>query len=322
MPAATEMPAATHEPEAAEAPAAGAAEPKPWRSRWRLREGEEVVPGVRSIRRLGGGLRYEAYLAWADRLRALVVIKVVRPGLVEDRRTLEGLRSEVELLERLNHPVIVRSFGADLEGRRPYVILEHLEGPRLSSLRRRYGVLLPEQLVSLAVEVCAAIHYLAGEGVVHLDIKPSNVIMGGPPRLIDLSVARTVAQCAQLRSAVGTDAYMAPEQARPGEDVAIGPPADVWGLGVTLFEALAGERPFKRGHRESTVPGERFPQLVEQPCPLGPKVPDVLAEPIMSCLVRDPAERPTAGELADRFEIVLDRLPKPSLAKLKPRVRR
>lgn len=316
------MPAAPDTPEVAAARTAEAADVNPSKSRWGLHEGDEIVPGLSAIKHLGGGLRYEAYLAWEDRLRALVVAKVVRPGLVEDRRTLEGLRSEVELLDRLDHPVIVRSFGAELEGPRPHVVLEHLEGPRLSSLRRRYGVLLPEQLVALGIELCAAVHYLASEGVVHLDIKPSNVIMGGPPRLIDLSVARTVAQCAELRSPVGTDAYMAPEQAEPAEGVPIGPTADVWGVGVTLFEALAGERPFGKGNRGSRVPSERFPQLVEQPRPLGAKVPAAFAAPIISCLARDPADRPTAGELADRLELVLDGLPKPSLSKLKPRIRR
>ena len=313
------MRASLNEPEAAESgPASLKPDTDPEESRWRLREGDEVVPGRTAITRLGGGLRYEAYLAWDDHLRSLVVIKVLRPGLVNDRRTLEGLRSEVELLERLNHPVIVRSFGADLDCPRPHVVLEHLEGPRLSTLRRQYGPLLPEQLVSLAIQLCGAIHYLSREGVIHLDVKPSNVIMGGPARLIDLSVARTVEQCTDIRSPVGTDAYMAPEQADPSGEVLIGPPADVWGVGVTLYEALIGERPFSKGDKDSKVLSERFPQLVEQPRDLPDKVRPYLAEPIMACLAHDPAKRPTAGELADELELVLNRLPKPVLSKLKP----
>lgn len=294
----------------------------PEQSRWRLREGDEIVPGRSAIKRLGGGLRYEAYLAWDDHLRSLVVIKVLRPGLTEDRAALDGLRSEVEMLERLDHPVVVRSFGADLDCPRPHVVLEHLEGPRLSSLRRKYGPPLPEQVVSLAVQLCAAVHYLAGEGVVHLDVKPSNVIMGGPPRLIDLSLARTIDACARIRSPVGTDAYMAPEQARPSEAAPIGPPADVWGMSVTLYEALIGERPFPAGDRRSRVPTERFPQLVEEPRELAGRVAAPLAEPIMAGLARDPDARPSPGELADRLELVLDRLPRPRLSNLRPRVQR
>jgi eukaryotic-like serine/threonine-protein kinase len=289
-------------------------------SQWEFREEDEIVPGLTALKLLGGGLRYEAYLAWHERLRSLVVAKVVRPDLVEDGATLAGLQREIELLERLNHPIVVRSFGGQVDGPRPHVVLEHLEGPRLSSLKRRHGPLLLEQLVALAIEISAALHYLAGEGLVHLDVKPSNIIMGGPPRLIDLSVARTVEQCATLRSPVGTDAYMAPEQAKvPSEQ--LGPPADVWGLGATLHEGVTGERPFRRGVRDSKDLEERFPQLTEEPPELPAHVPAALAESIMACLARDPVGRPTPADLGDRLQLVLQALPKPKLSRLKPRRR-
>jgi serine/threonine protein kinase len=293
----------------------------PEESRWDFVEGDEIAAELSAVKLLGGGFRYEAYLAWDDHLRSLVVVKVVRPGLVEDRSTLEGLASEVELLEGLNHPVLLRSFGADLDGPRPHVVLEHLEGPRLSTLLRRYGPLPPEQLVPLALQLCAAVHYLGREGIVHLDVKPSNIIMGGPPRLIDLSVARAREQCERLRSPVGTDAWMAPEQCRPGDGAPVGPPADVWGVGATLFRAVSGERPFREGDPDSETPEERWPQLAESPPPLPDRVPAVIAEPIVACLSYDPAERPTPAEVAARLELVLARLPKPRISKLKPRFR-
>lgn len=228
----------------------------------------------------------------------------------------------MELLDRLDHPVLLRSFGADLDGPRPHVVLEHLEGPRLSTLLRKYGPLQPEQLVPLALQLCAAIHYMAREEVVHLDVKPSNIIMGGPPRLIDLSVARTFEQCERLRSPVGTDGYMSPEQCQLGEGVPVGPPADVWGVGATLFRAAAGERAFRKGDPESEIPAERWPQLVEPPGALEEKAPNPIAEPIQMCLAHDPADRPAPGEVADRLELVLADLPKPRISKLKPRLGR
>jgi serine/threonine protein kinase len=289
-------------------------------SRWKFREEDEIVPGLSALTLLGGGLRYEAYLAWDERLRALVVAKVVRPDLVEDESTLGGLRREIEILDRLNHPIVVRSFGGEAAGPRPHVVLEHLEGLRLSSLHRKHGPLLLEQLVALAIEISSALHYLAGEGLVHLDVKPSNIIMGAPPRLIDLSIARTFEQCARLRSPVGTEAYMAPEQATVPSDE-LGPPADVWGLGASLHEAVTGKRPFRKGVRDSADLEERFPQLTDEPAELPAFVPRALAKSIMACLARDPAARPTPGELGDRLQVVLQGLPKPKLSNLKPRPR-
>jgi len=274
---------------------------------WRFAEHAEIVPGLRAVRLLGGGLRYEAYLAWQDRLRALVVVKVLRPGQVEDPVALSGLRGEAALLDRLAHPLLVRGFGAQLDGARPHVVLEFIEGPRLSTLNRRYGVNL-EQVLPLALNLASVLHYLAEERVVHLDVKPRNVVMGGSPRLIDLSVARTLDQ--PIHRHVGTDAYMAPEQCDPERFAAIGPPADVWGLGATLHETLSGAQPFTRG--------ERFPQLRGRPRPLPPEVPGALAAAVMACLEPRPQDRPTAGGLADVLEPLAGALPPPRLGRLRP----
>jgi len=126
--------------------------------RWRFEEGDEIVPGRHAIKRLGGGHRYDAYLAWDNHLHTLVVTKVVRPHLVDDERSLRMLAGEARMLERLNHPVIVRGFDAVLAGPRPHLVLEHLEGPRLSTLVRRYGPLPPDQLLPLALQLCSALH--------------------------------------------------------------------------------------------------------------------------------------------------------------------
>jgi eukaryotic-like serine/threonine-protein kinase len=277
---------------------------------WKLSEHDEIVPGRRAVRLLGGGRRYEAYLAWDDHLRALVVAKVVRPDQVADPVALRGLATEAGLLECLAHPMLVRSFGAVLDGERPHLVLELIDGPRLSTLIRRYGLSI-EQLLPLALNLCAALHYLAGERVVHLDVKPRNIVMAATPRLIDLSVAHTFDQLTRLHSHVGTDPYMAPEQCDPDRFGEIGPPADVWGLGVTLYEALARTGPFARGR-------ERFPQLHHPPRRLPDGVPPVLVGAIAACLAPRPGDRPTAGELADELEPIVDALPPPRLGRFRP----
>jgi eukaryotic-like serine/threonine-protein kinase len=191
---------------------------------WSFEEGDELGPGREAVRLLGGGHRYEAWLAWDDRLRSLVVAKLLRPDQTDDPSARRVLAGEAAMVARLAHPLLVRSFGADLDGRRPQLVLEYIEGPRLSTLIRRYGLIL-EQAVPLALNLCSVLHYLAEERVVHLDVKPRNIVMAGSPRLIDLSVARGVDELASLRGPVGTDAYMAPEQCDPARYGEIGPPS-------------------------------------------------------------------------------------------------
>jgi serine/threonine protein kinase len=225
----------------------------------------------------------------------------------------------VEVLGRLSHPVIVRAFDAVTDGPRPHVVLEFLDGPRLSTLLRRYGV-VPEQLLPLALAMCSALHYMAARGVLHLDLKPRNIIMAGPPRLIDLSVARRVEEVPAITSPIGTDAYMAPEQCLPERFAEIGPPADVWGLGVTLYEALAARHPFAAARRQ----GVRHPQLEAAPEPLPDRrrITPELADAVLSCMAPEPSARPAAAELARTLEPLVDALPRPRLGMFRPGGRR
>jgi serine/threonine-protein kinase len=289
------------------------------REAWELQEGEEIVPRLSALRLLGGGTRYEAYLAFDERLHHTVVVKVLRPERVGDERALRGLRSEAEVLARLNHPAIARLFRSGIDGERPHIVLEHVEGPRLSTLIRRYGPLESEQAAPLVVEIASALHYLHGLGLLHLDVKPKNLIMGAPPRLIDLSIARSFDSAAELSVAIGTDAYMAPEQAKPSPGL-VGPAADVWGLGVTLYEALAGNPAFPRGSDDPEASiEERYPQLTHEPPPMPERVPAELARTAFAALAFDPADRPTAREVAESVEPLLLRRRRLVLNQLKPR---
>ncbi len=257
------------------------------------------------VKRLGGGTRYEVYLAWDERLCALVVAKVLRPDQTEDARALQELEREAEMLVRLAHPVVLRGFDAVLEGQHPHILVEHLEGPTLRRLIKRQGGLPLAQLLPLAIHIASALHYLSMEQVVHLDVKPSNIVMGIPPRLIDLSIARPVARAARLRAAIGTDAYMAPEQCDPGAwPGQIGPPADVFGLGATLQHAITGTVPFPRpsGAHEADDPSVRFPQLVEEPAPIEVDVATALRELVAGMLAKEPGERPPAIDVAEALE--------------------
>jgi serine/threonine protein kinase len=288
---------------------AGAAPGPRRRPTWGLEEGDAIAPGRTVLRRLGGGRRYEVFLVWDDHRLAVLVAKVLRPEQADDPVALRDLAREAEWLARLGHPVLVRGFAAVLDSRFPHVLIEHLEGPTLQALLERDGGLAVEQLLPLGLHVASALHYLAAEGLAHLDVKPENVVMGAPPRLIDLSVARPLAEARRLTHPVGTDAYMAPEQCGRGE---VGPAADVFGLAATLQHALTGRVPFPRpdGARESADAAVRFPQLARDPEPLPRRTPRELADALRAALARDPAQRPTAAELAGALEPLVARLPR------------
>ncbi len=130
------------------------------RDSWGLTEGEAFTPELTVVSKLGGGAAYEAYLAFDEVTYTAVVVKAVRPAQVADESTLRGLRREARALRRLEHPALVRGLRSTLEGERPHLVLEHLDGPRLSTLVRKHGPLSPQQYLPLAVEVASALHYM------------------------------------------------------------------------------------------------------------------------------------------------------------------
>jgi eukaryotic-like serine/threonine-protein kinase len=280
---------------------------------WKFEEGEEIHPGRAVLKTIGGGNRYEVCLVWDDALFSLAVAKVLRPDQAQDEKALRDLTLEVDALRALAHPTLVRSFDAVLGGPRPHVVIEHLDGPSLRRLIKRDGAIALEQLLPLAAHVAGALQYMAQSGYVHLDVKPDNIVMGLPPRLIDLSIARTLERAERTRGPLGTDPYMAPEQCvEDGSFGPIGAAADTWGLGATLFHAVAGEKPFPKGSGESGP--ARFPQLTEEPAPLPSHVPAQLKQLILAMLDRDPSGRPSCGEAVERLQPLVAAQPR----KLKP----
>ena len=240
---------------------------------WHLAEGDAITPELTAMRLLGGGSAYEAYLAFDELTYGARRGQggPARPG----RRRAQPARPAPR--GRGAGPCQPPGRGprpaSRLDGERPHVVLEHLDGPRLSTLIRRHGPLQEQQYLPLAIDVASALHYLRPVDWTHLDIKPSNVIMGAPARLIDLSVARPRRSCGgaaggdRHRSVHGARAVPPPRTGVPGHA------SDVWGLGATLFEAVAGYRAFDDGDRSSDDLEERYPQLSRPPHELPPGAP-------------------------------------------------
>ncbi len=271
---------------------------------WGFEEGDELQPGRVVLKAIGGGNLYEVCLVWDEALYALAVAKVLRPDQASDEKARRDLAREAEALGALAHPMLVRGFDAVLDGPRPHLLIEHLEGPSLRRLIRRDGAIPRQQLLPLAANIAGALQYMAQSGWVHLDVKPDNIIMGVPPRLVDLSIARPVERAAETRGPIGTDAYMPPEQCLGSfAGQPIGPAADSWGLGATLHHAISGVKPFP------APDGQRFPQLDAAPAPLPTALDEELRQLILDLLERDPGRRPSCATVIERLEPLIVELP-------------
>lgn len=246
---------------------------------------------------LGGGPRYEVVEAWDDRSGRRVAVKLLRPDRIEDVRSLEALRREASIASQLAHPGLVRFVRWSVEPPRPHLVFELVEAPTVEDHLEGSGPLSVPDVCLLGIRMLGALQYMHAIGVLHLDVKPANVTIGDPPRLLDLSLARAGARV-RLDRPTGTPAYMAPEQCR-AESVT--PATDLFGLGATLYEALTAMQPFSEGDLNAADPEARYPQLVEEPLPLRDQlagIPCLLDDVVMSCLARDPTGRPRATECA------------------------
>ncbi|MFJ7146901.1 serine/threonine-protein kinase [Streptomyces sp. NPDC100445] len=206
-----------------------------------LAPGAEPAPGYEVLAHLTRTGWLDVYDAWSVERACRCVIKTVRPDRRDEKRLRERLLREGGWLREFTHPHLTRAYET-FESPEPLVVLETLTGETLSHLvhrlRRRPGA---ADVALLGVQLCSAIHYLHGRGLLHLDVKPSNVVVDcGHAKVLDLSVARPPGPAP---AGVGTRGYLAPEQARGGPLTAA---ADVWGIGVTLFEVACGDVPFPR----------------------------------------------------------------------------
>jgi eukaryotic-like serine/threonine-protein kinase len=259
------------------------------------RPGREIAPGYEVIEHLARSNVLDVYDVWSRERGARVAVKTPTPDRLDDRKTVNALLREGRILRVLTHPHLVRAYEV-LREPRPAIVLETLAGETVSHLvHRRDQRLSGAELGLLGVHLSSAVGYMHGQGLLHLDLKPSNVVAErGRAKVIDMSVARSPGRAP---AEVGTWCYMAPEQARGGNLTAA---ADVWGIGGVLYEAATGECAFDDGYDEHD-----YPQLHRRAAPvssLRPRLPGVLREAIDAALDPDPAARPTVSELAAASE--------------------
>ena len=250
------------------------------------------------------GLVYRAYDL---RLKRRVALKFVAPELALDERFRSRFLRESELAASLDHPNVVPIYDAGEANGRLYLAMRYVEGTDLRALLHDSGTLEPARALALCGQVANALDAAHASGLVHRDVKPSNVLLDDHEHvyLADFGLTRRLADEAgpQLDGrSVGTPAYLAPEQIEGG---ALDARADVYSLGCLLYECLTGRPPFAHGSRLAVAWAhleERPPSASAQNAALPAAVDDV----IRTALAKDPADRqPTAGTLITAAETAL-----------------
>jgi tetratricopeptide (TPR) repeat protein len=255
---------------------------------------------------LGGGGMSRVFLAEEVELGRRVVIKVLPPemaaGVNQDR-----FRREVQLAASLQHPHIVPLLTAASSGDLLYYVMPYIKGESLRAKLQREGELPVGEAVRILRDVTDALAAAHKEGVVHRDIKPDNVLISGNHAVVtDFGVAKAVtassggSSLTSLGVALGTPAYMAPEQA--AADPHTDHRADIYGLGALAYEMLCGRPPFVGATPQAVLAAH----VSETPDPVTKHrdaVPASLAELVMRCLLKKPADRwQRAEELLPHFE--------------------
>lgn len=253
-----------------------------------LPAGDDRYQLEEEVGRGGMGVVYRAL----DRvLERRVALKLLSNELVRQARTADELLAEARAIARLSHPNIVQVYDAGRLGERFFLAMEWIEGENLAELLKKRKLSL-RGVVYAGRQICSALDHAHQRHIVHRDLKPSNLLWTPKNRikLTDFGLARALEKSLNqvLTQPAGTPYYMAPEQIR-GD--AIDGRADLYALGCLLFEMLCNRLPFGDGssiyHHLNTAP--------EDPAKLRRDVPPILARLILSCLAKDPQERPASA---------------------------
>jgi serine/threonine-protein kinase len=257
-------------------------------------------------RELGQGGMATVYLAQDLKHRRKVALKVLRPELAASLGPERFFR-EIEVAAKLQHPHILPLHDSGEAAGFLYYVMPYVEGHNLRGRLTREGELPIHEAVKLLAEVADALAYAHAQGVVHRDIKPDNVLISGRHALVtDFGVAKAVSEATGRQAlttagiALGTPAYLAPEQA--AADPHIDHRADIYALGVLGYELLAGRPPFI-GLSAQEVLAAHVTQAPEPVSALRPAVPEALGAIIMKCLAKRAADRwQSADELVAKLE--------------------
>jgi predicted Ser/Thr protein kinase len=242
------------------------------------------------LRRGGMGTVYKAYQRSLDRY---VAVKVLSTFLAQDPDFTGRFQREARMIAKLDHPNILPVYDYGQEGELIYIVMRYVEGGTLQDKLDRLGQPMDlETAVEITAQMGEALDYAHQQGIVHRDVKPSNVLMadGNWALLTDFGLARMIgggARITQIGSGMGTPSYVSPEQAR---DKGVDGRSDIYSLGVVLYEMLTGRVPFE-GETPLIVLYKHLTDPPPPPREINPDIPEAVERVVLKALAKDPADR-------------------------------
>jgi eukaryotic-like serine/threonine-protein kinase len=259
---------------------------------------------------IGVGGMGVVYRATYPKNNKQVAVKILAPGLINDKKLLSRFEREIKILKRLDHPNIVKYYGGGTENNQRYYAMQFINGGSLQDVMKKRGRLSWEQAIHVGRQVCSALEHAHNAGIIHRDLKPANLFLSSKGRLMlgDFGIARDTEATALTAAGktVGTYAYMAPEQINGAHPIC--GKTDLYALGCLMYEILVGETPFV-----SDNPAEMLMQHINDDphnvSEFAPDCPVWLDKLVDRMLAKDPDDRPydalavhtELGEIRDRI---------------------
>nr|BBH90765.1 hypothetical protein KTC_55160 [Thermosporothrix sp. COM3] len=256
-----------------------------------------TLGNYRILSRLGQGGMASVYKAYQENLEREVAIKVLPPWYAADRNFVERFNLEAKMVARLSHPNIVTVHDANEQNGHLYIVMQLIDGgtlkQRLDQLLSAGRVMDLSEAVPIFIQLASALTYAHEQGIIHRDVKPVNVLLdrSGRPVLSDFGIAKALAlsqnHLTRPGAGVGTPEYMSPEQCQGGP---VDGRADIYALGVMLFEVLTGVTPFRADNYPALAHSHIY-DMPPRPSSMNPSIPPAVEKIILTALMKNPQHR-------------------------------
>lgn len=254
----------------------------------------QTIPGYKLLGKLGAGAMATVFKATQLSLDRLVAIKILPKKFTNNPQFVERFYAEGRAAAQLNHPSIVQAYDVGKAGDYHYFVMEYVEGRTVFddiTTQKRFS---EEVAIEIAIQVAEALQHAHDKGLIHRDVKPKNIMIkrDGTVKLADLGLARAVSDVeaaeAEAGKAFGTPYYISPEQIRGSKTV--GPPADIYSLGATLYHMVTGNVPFD-GKNPSSVMHKHLKAELVPPDHVNPKLTAGISEVIEMMMAKSVRDR-------------------------------